>query len=169
MYRNIQAFAFKVLHECSSWASRNGAAQIFFLIPNWNIFSEKFVKSERFLAVLREHIIFNVTWVDFRKMSGVFEQDCIVKSVIFFASFCWNFQKKKLWWCPLKHLDKYKNVYPKQHFQKMNSKYEGLYLYFGPNFFGTTLGHFSQCFFLISHRRPTKCKGNLNQVLHVPL
>ena len=94
MYRNIQAFAFKVLHECSSWASRNGAAQIFFLIPNWNIFSEKFVKSERFLAVLREHIIFNVTWVDFRKMSGVFEQDCIVKSVIFFASFCWNFQKK---------------------------------------------------------------------------
>ena len=32
---------------------------------------EKFLKSERFLAVLREHIIFNVKWVEFRKMSDV--------------------------------------------------------------------------------------------------
>ena len=28
-YRNIQKFAFQVLQECSSWASRNGAVQIF--------------------------------------------------------------------------------------------------------------------------------------------
>ena len=32
--RNIQIFAFKVLQECSSWASRNGAVQMFFLTPN---------------------------------------------------------------------------------------------------------------------------------------
>ena len=28
-YRNIQKFAFQVLQECSSWASRNDAVQIF--------------------------------------------------------------------------------------------------------------------------------------------
>ena len=60
IYSIIQTFAFKVLHECNSWASRNGAVQIFFLTPNKNMLAGKFVKSERFLAVLREHIIFNV-------------------------------------------------------------------------------------------------------------
>ena len=30
MYRNIKIFAFKVLQECSSLASRNGAVPIFF-------------------------------------------------------------------------------------------------------------------------------------------
>ena len=33
IYRNIQTFAFKVLQECSTCASRNGAVQIFFLTP----------------------------------------------------------------------------------------------------------------------------------------
>ena len=56
IYRNIQTFAFKVLQECSSWASRNGAVQIFFLEKH----------------VLREHIIFNVKWVEVRKMSEIF-------------------------------------------------------------------------------------------------
>ena len=40
IYRNIQTFAFKVLQECSSWASRNGGVQIFFLTPNRNMFAE---------------------------------------------------------------------------------------------------------------------------------
>ena len=40
IYRNIQTFAFKVLQECSSWASRKGAVQIFFLTPNGNMFDE---------------------------------------------------------------------------------------------------------------------------------
>ena len=60
IYRNIQTFAFKVLQECSSWASRNGAVQISFLTLHKNMSAGKFVKSERFLAVLQEHIIFNV-------------------------------------------------------------------------------------------------------------
>ena len=51
-FRNIQTFAFKVLQECSSWVSRNDAVQIFFLTPHRNMFARKFVKSERFLAVL---------------------------------------------------------------------------------------------------------------------
>ena len=33
IYRNIQAFAFKVIQECSSWESRKGAVQLFFLTP----------------------------------------------------------------------------------------------------------------------------------------
>ena len=41
IYTNI--FAFKVIQECSSWASRNGVVQIFFLIPHRNIFAGKFV------------------------------------------------------------------------------------------------------------------------------
>ena len=40
VYRNIQTFAFKVLQECSFWASRNGAVQIFFPKPNRNMFAE---------------------------------------------------------------------------------------------------------------------------------
>ena len=58
--RNIPTFAFKVLQECSFWVSRNGAVQMFFLAPNRNMFAGKFVKSERILAVLWEHIIFHV-------------------------------------------------------------------------------------------------------------
>ena len=40
IYRNMQTFAFKVLQECSSWASRNGAVQILHHKKHvcWNIF-----------------------------------------------------------------------------------------------------------------------------------
>ena len=44
IYRNIQTFAFKVLQECVSWASRNGVMQIFFLTPHRNMFAGKFVR-----------------------------------------------------------------------------------------------------------------------------
>ena len=37
MYRNIQTFTFPVLRESSSWASRNGAVQTFFLTPTRNV------------------------------------------------------------------------------------------------------------------------------------
>ena len=55
----MQAFTLKVLQECSSLASRNGAVQIFFLTLNRNMFTGKFVKSERFNSVFQEHFIFN--------------------------------------------------------------------------------------------------------------
>ena len=70
--RNIQTFAFKVLQESSSWASGNGAVQMFFLTPNRNMFAGKFVNWESFLAVFWEHIIFNFKRVEIRKMSEVF-------------------------------------------------------------------------------------------------
>ena len=72
IYRNIQTFAFKVLQECSSLASRNDAAHMFFLTPNRNMFAGTFVKSERFLTMLRERIIFNFKRVEVRKMSEGF-------------------------------------------------------------------------------------------------
>ena len=45
---------------------------MFFPTPNRNIFAGKFIKLEIFLAVLREHIIFDVKWVEIGKMSEVF-------------------------------------------------------------------------------------------------
>ena len=65
IYRDIQTFAFKVLQKSSSWVSRNGAVQIFSLTSSRNM-------SERLLGVLQEHIVFNVKWVEVRKMSDVF-------------------------------------------------------------------------------------------------
>ena len=44
IYRNTHIFAFQVLRECSSWASKNGAVQIFFLTPTRNMFAGKFLK-----------------------------------------------------------------------------------------------------------------------------
>ena len=38
VYRNIKTFYFKVLHKSSSWASRNGAVQMFFLTQTKNMF-----------------------------------------------------------------------------------------------------------------------------------
>ena len=68
IYRNIQTFAFKVLQESSSWASGNGAVQMFFLTPNRNIFAGKCVNWLSFLAVFWEHFIFNFKRVVTRKM-----------------------------------------------------------------------------------------------------
>ena len=66
IYRNIQTFAFKVLLECSSWACRNGA------VWHHQMFAGKFLKWKMFLAVLREHILFNVELVEVGKMIDVF-------------------------------------------------------------------------------------------------
>ena len=46
----LQAFSFQVLRECSSWASRNGAEQMFFLTPTRNMF----------LAVMWQYLFYNV-------------------------------------------------------------------------------------------------------------
>ena len=98
IFRNIQTFCFKMLQECSSWAPRNGAVQYFFWHQT-NINTGKFVKSESFLALLWEHIIFNVKWIEVRKIWGtLFERNCIAKCVIFFASFC------RLWYFLLENL-----------------------------------------------------------------
>ena len=43
IYRSIRIFAFKLLQERGSWASGNGAVQMFFLRPNRNLFAGEFV------------------------------------------------------------------------------------------------------------------------------
>ena len=69
IYRHLLSKCFKNTVK----VSRNGAVQIFFLTQDkkrevcW-----KFIKSERLLAVFREHIIFNVKWVKVCKMSEFF-------------------------------------------------------------------------------------------------
>ena len=44
IYRNLQAFAFKVLQEWSTCESRNDVIQMFFLTPNRKALAGKFVK-----------------------------------------------------------------------------------------------------------------------------
>ena len=88
IYRNIQTFAFKVLQECSSWASRNGAVQCFFLTTNRNIFSGKTSKSERLLAFCGSILFSMSSESNFVKWVRLFERNCIVKWVIFLAGFC---------------------------------------------------------------------------------
>ena len=55
--------------EYSSWASKAGAVQMCFLE---NLFPGKFINSERFSAVLPEHVIPNTKQVQVCKMSEVF-------------------------------------------------------------------------------------------------
>ena len=94
-----------------------------------------------------------VKWVRF------FERNCIVKWVIFFASFCWlwdflleNLKLKKnsgdvYWnvWTNIKTLYARNNIFKKR---IPNMRFLN-HLYFGPSFVfqGTILGGFSQCFF----------------------
>ena len=68
VFRNL----LQVLQECSSWASRKVAMQMFFLTTNKKIFAGKILQWETFLAVLLEHIIFNVKCVELRKISEIF-------------------------------------------------------------------------------------------------
>ena len=50
----------------------NDAVQMFFLTPNKKMLSGKFVKWERFLAVLQKYIIFIVKLIEVHKMGEVF-------------------------------------------------------------------------------------------------
>ena len=100
---------------------------MFFVTPNRNMFAGKLVKSERFRLALR----LSARKSEIKKTDDVH----------------WNM------WANIKKL------YARNNILKKSSKYEILnHLYFGPNFdfWGTTLGRFSQgLFFSIFRRRPT--------------
>ena len=149
-----------MFQECGFWASGNDPVQMLFLMPNRNMFAGKFVKSKRVLAVLREQFVVNVKLVEIREMSEVFWEKLYCKMSDFFRWFLlalrlslrkseiknisdnahWNKRTN------IKNLYAWINI-----FKKKNSKCEILN-HFGPNL-GTALGRFSQCFFLIFHRR----------------
>ena len=63
--------------KCSFWVHRNGAVQVFYLIPIRDRFSGEFVKWVRVLGVLLEYIFYNVEWGEVYKMK-FFERNCIV-------------------------------------------------------------------------------------------
>ena len=129
-----------------------------FPTTNRNVFARKSVKPERFLAVLREHIIFSVKWAEVSKMSDDFERNCVVKCVIFFATFywLWDFLLESLrlkknsddvrWneWTNIKTLYAWNNIF----FKKIPN-YGNLNFYSGPNFiFGGLLqGILASAFF----------------------
>ena len=75
--RNIQTYAFNVLPKCSFGVHRNSAEQVFYLTLTRDMFSGKFVKWARFLAVLLEYIFYNIEWVEAFKMK-FFERNCTV-------------------------------------------------------------------------------------------
>ena len=89
IYRNIQTFAFQMFWECSSWAFRNSAGQMFFLTHTRDMFVGKLVNWLRFSAVLQKYFFYNVEWVEIQKMSEFFERNYLEKWVIFFANFSW--------------------------------------------------------------------------------
>ena len=82
----------------------------FFLTLSRSMFHGKFVKSERFLAVLWEHVIFNVKWVEVCKINEIFWAKLYYKMTDLF--WLWDFlledlKFKELWWSPLARVDKY--------------------------------------------------------------
>ena len=82
----------------------------FFLTLSRSMFHGKFVKSERFLAVLWEHVIFNVKWVKICKINEIFWAKLYYKMTDLF--WLWDFlledlKFKELWWSPLARVDKY--------------------------------------------------------------
>ena len=72
--KNKRTFTFKVLQGCTSWG-RQKMVQckcFFWQRTETCLLCWKICKSVSFLAVLQEHIIFNVKWVEVHKMREVF-------------------------------------------------------------------------------------------------
>ena len=80
VYRNIQTFAFKVLQESSSWASGNGAVQMFFLTPNRSIFFWKILKMRKFFGCVlgAYYFQFQRSW-DSQNERGFLKWNCNCK------------------------------------------------------------------------------------------
>ena len=85
------------------------------------------LSSEKGFWLRCENILFSMSSeLRFLKWVRFFERNCIVKWVIFLASFCWFWgfllenqeNKKKLWYCPLKRVDEYIFLKTKKYFQK---------------------------------------------------
>ena len=67
IYRNMQTFAFQMFWECSSWAFRNSAGQMFFLTHTRDMFVGKLVNWLRFSAVLQKYFFTMLSELRFKK------------------------------------------------------------------------------------------------------
>ena len=77
IYRKLQAFTFKVIQECSSWESRKGAVQLFFLTPKKKkkkMLARKFLKWDRFGLCCRSMLFWMSSDLRFVKWLSFFER-----------------------------------------------------------------------------------------------
>ena len=123
-------------------------------------FFRKFVNVETVLAVLREHIIFDVKWAEFRKMSEVFwaKLYCKISDILSTFYRLWDFLLENLklrkknsddvhWKVWMNNIKLYaRNNIIKKGIPHMRF-YESLIFWSSFVFQGTGLGRFSQCFF----------------------
>ena len=114
-------------------------------------------KSERFLTVLREHIIFNVKWVDIRKTSEVFWSKLYCKMSDIFRYFLlalrlstWKSENlKKSLMTSTGTCGRIKKYTRNNIFKKRipNMRFWIIYILVRVSFLGTVLRRFSQCLF----------------------
>ena len=126
-----------MLREWSSCAFRNGVVQVLFLTTTRSIFVEK-------LLMLKEVRV--AEWLKF------FQENYVLKWVIFSASFCW------LWDFLLP------NLKLKDKFQIW--RFESFIYWFRFLFYWGCFRRFSQCNFKISRHRPTMVVGIFTQPPH---
>ena len=89
IYWNIQTLAFKVLQECSYWASRNDVIQFFFWHQVKTCLLENLWSGKGFWLCCGSILFSMPSEYRIVKWARFFERNFIVKCLIFFASFCW--------------------------------------------------------------------------------
>ena len=84
IYRNIKTFAFKVLQEYSSWASKNGAVQMFFFDTKQKHVCWKIFRARKLCWLCCGSVLFSMSVeLRFVKWVRLFKWNCVVKWVVF--------------------------------------------------------------------------------------
>ena len=98
IYRNMQTFAFQMFWECSSWAFRNSAGQMFFLTHTRDMFVGKLVNWLRFSAVLQKYFFTMLSELRFKKWVS-FLSETILKNEWSFLLILVGFETlyQKIW------------------------------------------------------------------------
>ena len=98
IYRNMQTFAFQMFWECSSWAFRNSAGQMFFLTHTRDMFVGKPVNWLRFSAVLQKYFFTMLSELRFKKWVS-FLSETILKNEWSFLLILVGFETlyQKIW------------------------------------------------------------------------
>ena len=98
IYRNMQTFVFQMFWECSSWAFRNSAGQMFFLTHTRDMFVGKLVNWLRFSAVLQKYFFTMLSELRFKKWVS-FLSETILKNEWSFLLILVGFETlyQKIW------------------------------------------------------------------------
>ena len=125
-----------MLWVCTFWLSRNGSVQMIHLTPTRHRFS----KVSKVFGCVAGVYFFNVEWVKVCKMT-FFKRNCLVKWVIFVASFCWlgeTTRKSKI-----------------NRSTALNKKFWIIYFLIQISYFVTIFENFSRCNFKIFRGQQT--------------